>query len=249
MFVLMERLIKESKEASEYLSHISLDCAVFCFQGGQLKVLLLKSRKRQQWMLPGGFVRQDEDVKDAAHRALKERSGAQKVFLQEFAVFGSPARTKGNKDLFDAHAWLGQRFISIGFYALVNYLSVTLVADHLSEACEWCSVDHLPEMALDHKDILNQALESLRQHLNFKPIGYNLLQEEFTMPELQRLYETILGKKLHRGNFARKILSFNILEKLEEPRKGGAHKSPNLYRFNHENYKAALENGFQPMFN
>ena len=98
---------------------------------------------------------------------------------------------------------------------------------------------------MDHEDIFNAALLQLRRDLNYKPVGYNLLPEKFTMPELQKLYEIILDKKLNRGNFYRKMTRYAILEKLNETRKGGAHKAPDLYKFDEEKYKAALANGLQ----
>jgi hypothetical protein len=97
---------------------------------------------------------------------------------------------------------------------------------------------------MDHRAIFDKALITLRKQLNHKPIGYNLLPEKFTMPELQKLYEIILGKKLNRGNFYRKMLRYDILIKLHEIRKGGAHKAPDLYQFDIEKYQLALENGF-----
>lgn len=117
--------------------------------------------------------------------------------------------------------------------------------DDVSNACEWVPIDEIQGFMMDHQNIFDHALISLRKQLNYKPIGYKLLPEEFTMPELQRLYEIILNKKLNRGNFYRKMIGYDILDKLDEPRKGGAHKAPNLYKFNLEKYNSALENGFK----
>lgn len=141
--------------------------------------------------------------------------------------------------------WYKQRFISVGFYALIPYLSVTPVPDGSSDVCQWCDVDDLPELMMDHQQIFEGALLSLRRELTYKPIGYNLLPEVFTMPELQKLYEIILGRKLNRGNFYRKIMAYDVLDKLEGVRRGGAHKAPYLYKFNQEKYAAALRNGFK----
>lgn len=140
-------------------------------------------------------------------------------------------------------SWMYERFITIGFYALVNFTKVNPQPDIFSEKCEWFSVNNVPEMILDHKQIFDEALNSLRLQLSFHPIGYNLLEQKFTMPELQKLYETILDKKLDRRNFHRKILATGILKKLEETKKGVAHKAPFYYKFDLRNYKKALNAG------
>jgi len=127
----------------------------------------------------------------------------------------------------------------------VNYKNVIPIADPFSKACKWCDIKKLPDMMMDHQQIINEALIHLRRDSNDKPIGFNLLLQKFTLPELQKLYEIILNKELNRGNFYRKMTRYEILEKLNETRKGGAHKSPDLYSFHKEKYKAALENGLK----
>jgi len=228
-----------------YVPHISIDCVVFGFHEASLKALLLKIKHQEQWGLPGGYMGKNEEIKEAANRILKKRTGAENIYLQQFKVFADLNRSEG---FFEGHPddlWHKQRFISVGFYALVDYTKVIPVADDISSECEWKDIDNLPDMMMDHRKILDKALVTLRRQLNYKPIGYNLLPEEFTMPELQKLYEIILGKKLNRGNFYRKMIGYDILIKLDESRKGGAHKAPNLYKFNIEKYRAALTNGFK----
>ena len=163
--------------------------------------------------------------------------------MQQFRVFGDINRSEGFFEDFNDTLWHKQRFVSVGFYALVDYSQVSLVVDAISDACEWKSIDDLPELMMDHQLIFDKALVRLRKELNHKPVGYNLLPEKFTMPELQKLYEIILNKKLNRGNFYRKMLRYDILEKLDESRKGGAHKAPDLYKFNVDKYQNALKNG------
>ena len=236
---------------TEFLDHISLDCVIFGFHENDLKVLSLHYKSTKQYALPGGFLRYNESLEDAAKRVLKERTGLDNIFLKQFNVFSDPGRSKINpavKDLVDSGinvnlAFLNQRFISIGFYALVEYTKVNPKPDIFSDRCEWISISDNIRLMMDHNMIIDKALELMRSQLNHQPIGYNLLPEKFTMPELQKLYETILGKKLDRRNFQRKILSFKILNKLEERRTGGAYKSPYLYEFNFENYQKALDNG------
>ncbi|RZK17834.1 MAG: NUDIX hydrolase [Flavobacterium sp.] len=242
----MKYLIDISKDAwNRYLPHISVDCVVFGFHDGEIKVLLLKMKDTENWLLPGGYLLKNEAIDDAAYRVLKERSGADKIFLHQFGVMGSPNRSQEFFKDFDDDLWHKQRFITIGYYALVDNTKINTVLDELSDSCEWKPLKQLPDMGMDHESIIEKAIEALRSDLNYKPIGYNLLPPEFTMPELQRLYETILNKPLNRGNFYRKMLSFKILKKLDEPRKGAAHKSPNLYQFDPEKYESALKGGLQ----
>ncbi|WP_316735099.1 NUDIX hydrolase [Pedobacter aquatilis] len=238
-------IIKEIEDASadlysKALPHISIDCVLFGFRDNCLNTLLLKFKDEQNWMLPGGYVHKDESLDDAAKRILLERSGAEKIFLNVFNVFGNLNRSEVFFEDYNDDLWHKQRFVSVGYYALVDHTKVTPVVDVYSDICEWVPVDNLPNTIMDHGDIVKKALATLREQISYKPIGYNLLPETFTMPELQALYEAILGQKLNRGNFYRKIMRYNILIKLKESRKGGAHKAPNLYRFDEENYKKAL---------
>jgi len=239
-------------ESRNYLNHISLDCVVFGFHSNQLKVLVLHMKKTGEWVLPGGFVCEDESIEVAANRVLKVRTGLDQIFLRQFNVFSDPQRSNRNPAVADLlmsgqdypeASWFNQRFISVGFYALVEYSQVQPQPDELSDICEWVNIDKIAKLILDHNEILNKALETLRLQLTFQPIGYNLLPEKFTMSELRKLYETILGKELDRRNFQRKILAYDILVRLEEVRQGVAHKSPGLYKFNLESYQKALDEG------
>jgi len=243
---LLNILQKNSEMAwNTYMPHISIDCVVFGFHESSLKVLLLKIKHQDLWGLPGGYMGKNEEIKEAASTILKSRTGADNIYLQQFKVFADINRSEGFFEGQPDELWHKQRFISIGFYALVDYSKVIPVVDDLSSACEWRDIDNLPDMMMDHRKILDKALVTLRRQLNYKPIGYNLLPEEFTMPELQKLYEIILGKKLNRGNFYRKMIGYDILIKMDESRKGGAHKAPNLYKFNVDKYRAALTNGLK----
>ena len=246
-----KELEKYSKEASEnYLPHISIDCVVFGFHEGLMKVLLLKIKNDAGWYLPGGFILKKEPIEAAANRILKERTGLDDIFLQQFYVFGDPERSKEHfemyRDMLPADEnWFASRFLTIGYYALVDFYDTNPSADEFSESGNWCDLNDLPKLKLDHALILKTALDTLRLHLNYHPVGYNLMQKEFTMPELQKLYETILNKKLDRRNFQRRMLGYGILTRSELQRKGGAHKAPYLYSFDLKNYEAALKEGFQ----
>lgn len=238
--------------STDYLSHLSIDCVVFGFHDNQLKVLVLKSKYVDEWSLPGGFVKSSDTMEEAASRILFERTGVENIFLKQFRVFSDPTRInpifkedalkRADIDM-DNFAWLNQRFISIGFYALVEYSKVESKPDVISEKCEWKNIDEVGRLMMDHNQILNEALETLRLQLRYQPIGYNLLPEKFTMPELQKLYETILGRELDRRNFQRKILSYKIVKRLPERRTGVAYKAPYLYRFDLDVYNKALKDG------
>lgn len=243
---------QNSENKNQLLGHISLDCVVFGFHENQLKVLLVRTKKTKEWALPGGFVFNDESMEVAASRVLKQRTGLDDIFLTQFHIFSDPQRSKNNPSVSDViefgsnvlnKSWFEQRFISVGFYALVEYSKVQPSPDVFSDFCDWVSLGEIGSLMMDHRQILDKALETLRLQLIFQPVGYNLLPEKFTMPELQKLYETILGKELDRRNFMRKMLTYNILDKLDEVKSGGAHKAPALYKFNLVNYQKALNEG------
>lgn len=237
-----------SKRAYEIcVPHISIDCVVFGFHESSLKVLLLKMKGLDKWGLPGGYMKKSEDIHEAASRILKARTGAPQIFLEQFKVFSSIGRSENDFSHLPKHFWQRQRFISIGFYALVNYEEIKPRVDKISEQCEWCNVEELPELMMDHHEIYSTALETLRLNLNNRPIGFNLLPKEFTMPQLQQVYEVILGKALHRGNFQRKMHSYGILIKQQESENTSS-RSPIVYSFDIDKYDEALKYGLQQNF-
>lgn len=240
-------------QTQSLLPSVAIDCVVFGFHENELKVLLLKIKNVDLWALPGGFVNKDIDLETEAHNVLEIRTGLDNIFLKQFHTFGAIQRNDPNhphmlvdKNIIDPSMfdWFNQRFISVGFYALVEYSQVKEpIPGPISEACEWCSVNDLPPLMLDHLNILETAHRTLKTELNNQPIGLNLLPKRFSIPELQSLYETILGKKLDRRNFRRKVMSFDILVSTNERRTGVAHKAPLLYEFDEEKYHAAHQAG------
>ena len=229
---------------------LSIDCVVFGLHGDTLKVLILKLKHIAKWALPGGFVAATEAVDTEAVRMLKDRTGLDHIFLQQFHLFGAADRNKAAdiKNFVDQQIIsaaegdiLAQRFVTIGYYAVVDYAKVQApTPDYSSEFCEWCPLQELPEMIHDHREIIARAYQVLKRDLNYQPIGYNLLPNKFTMPELQTVYETILEKKIDRRNFRRKMLSFGILIATDEVRTGGSHKAPILYKFDQKKYQDAM---------
>jgi len=239
---------------SEYLHHLSIDCVLFGYHEHQLKVLLLKWKNSDKWTLAGGFIKLKENLTQAAERILKERTGLDEIFLQQFQTFGEPDRSARNKKDIEhlekvtnttipADHWLLKRTVSIGYYAVTEYSKVNPKPDELSEECTWWDINEVPKLVFDHNLILSEALKALRMQIYHQPIGYNLLPEKFTLPEIHDLYETILGKVLDRRNFAKKLISLGLIKKLNEHKSIGAHRSPFLYKFDKRKYDKALKEG------
>ncbi|GAB4022785.1 NUDIX hydrolase [Spirosoma koreense] len=223
-----------------YLPGLAIDVVMFGFHQHQLKILLLEYRNTSLLALPGGFIRETENLHDAARRVLAERTGLTDIYLEQFYVFGDRSRydpapmraimeAKG-VPVVENH-WLLRRFVSVGYYALIDFTKAVPIPDALSDHCTWYDLADLPPLMQDHRQIVQKALDTLREDLDRKLIGFSLLGDTFTMADLQRLYETILGQELHRSSFQRRMLSLNILERLAKQYSGGAHKAPYLYRF------------------
>ncbi len=235
-----------------FLPHVSIDCAVFGFHDNELKILLLKSKFLEDWALPGGHILRSEPLDVAAQRILNERTGLNDIFLKQFQSFGDPNRVSADnmnylkevlKVPLATDHWLLDRTISIGYYALVEFSRVNPILDYFTARYQWWDVHDLPSLVFDHALMVEKALQTVRLQLNYQPVGYNLLPEKFTMPELQKLYETMLEKPLDRRNFQKRMLGLGILERLEERKKVGPHKSPYYYRFNRKKYQEALSAG------
>lgn len=228
----------ELPRLKDYYPHIAYDSVIFGFSGTTLKILVMEYKQTGLFALPGGFVRRHENLEEAVKRGLKERTGLENVYLEQFHTFGSADRSDPNAMLRilkangltpdDTH-WMLERFFSIAYYALINYDMVTLQPDPLSDSIDWYSIENLPPLMQDHRYMVEMALEVLRDNLDRKLIGGNLLPELFTMKELQLVYESILGKELRRTTFQRKMLSLDILERHEKRYSGKAHKAPYLY--------------------
>ena len=236
-----QQVKNESGASGEgYMHGLAIDAVIFGFHDKQLKVLLMQYKKTGVFALPGGFIHEKENLNDAAQRVVSERTGLKNIYLEQFYTFGDYSRhdpspmktilTAMGKPLQDDH-WLLQRFISVGYYALVDFTKAKPTPAIIFDSCEWYDLSNIPPLVQDHTQIVKKALETLRVHLDDKLIGFNLLPDEFTMGDLQQLYETVLDKKLLRPAFQRKMLSLGILERLSKKFGGGAHKAPYLYRF------------------
>ncbi len=236
----------------QYLPHLSIDPVIFGYHDQQLKILLLNWIGYNAWGLPGGFIQRREPLSQAAHRILQERTGLDNIFLQQFHVFGdSPYRlTERNPNELSERfghtvddSWLFERTLSIGYFALVDYERVSVTTDFFTMDYQWCDIREIPALLFDQNEVVEKALTSLRLQIYHQPIGFNLLPEKFTLPEIHNLYETILGKALDQRNFAKKLVSLGIIKKLAEQRSIGPHRSPYLYQFERETYEDALKQG------
>ena len=219
----------------DFLPHVAVDCAILGFHAGELKVLLLRWRGSERWSLPGGFVRVDEPLDRAAERVLRERTGLERIYLQQFHAFGGVDRREDalqamGVDVPHDH-WLVRRVVSVAYVALVDFAGATPAPDDFSEECRWWDLHDHPPLLFDHDAIVARALEAVRAQLNVAPVAASLLPDRFTMPELQRLYETLLGRPLDRRNFQKWILERDLVVRLPERKVGGPHRAPYLYRF------------------
>jgi 8-oxo-dGTP diphosphatase len=214
---------------------LTVDCVVFGFDGGELKVLLIQRGMepfKDKWALPGGFVRVEETIDEAAHRELVEETGLKNVFLEQLYTFGALERDPR------------ERIVSVAHYALVK------LSDHQAKAAtdaanaEWFPLTKLPKLAFDHAEIVKVALARLQGKVRYQPIGFELLPAKFTLSELQRLYEAILGTELDKRNFRKKVLGFGLLVPLKESRMTGRHRPAQLFRFDAEKYEKLKKRGF-----
>jgi 8-oxo-dGTP diphosphatase len=219
----------------EVIKNISIDCVVFGFEQSVLEILLIKraaNPHKGNWALPGGFIKKEELVEDAAKRILKVTTGVSDIYLEEVAVFDQTDRFP---------LW---RVFTIGHFALISPEHYKLTTGIDSTDVKWFEVSKLPELHFDHKHIIEVALRKLRSSVRYKPIGFELLPEKFTLPQLQTLYEVILGKKLDKRNFRKKIMKMDLLKRLKEKDQNNIRRAAYLYRFDKHNYNKLKENGF-----
>ncbi len=243
-----EAEVREFIENGEkkYFPNLTIDCAIFGYHERQLKILLARWNGIDGLSLPGGFVERKESLSQAANRILKEKTSLEKVFLQQFYTFGDSGFRMENYKKYSTLAkdsWLRGRTFSVGYYALVNFGRVRVEEDILTKKYLWQDVHKMPGLLFDHNEVIEKALHHMRINLYHQPIGYNLLGKEFTLPEIQSLYETILDKKLDRRNFPKKLMMLGLIKDTHKTRNIGRHRSPKLYVFDSGKYNQALREG------
>lgn len=229
----------QNKEAlklpGEVIKALSIDNLIFGLDDDELKILLVRQTDpmhQGKWALPGGWIRYDENLRDAAYRLLEELTGIRDVYLEQLKTFGRVNR------------FPDERVVTVAYYALVSADKFSLVAGQTAEEVNWQSVNKLPELVYDHAEIIEHGLKVLRHQVCHQPIGFNLLPEKFTLLQLQALYEAILNIKLDKPNFRRKIMKMNLLSPCNEKQQGVPHRAANLYTFDANAYEQLTESGF-----
>jgi 8-oxo-dGTP diphosphatase len=217
---------------------LCVDAILFGFDkdSNDLKILLIQRKYepyKDLWALAGGFVQEKETLESAVIRELKEETGLiSNPFLEQLYTFGDIDRDPRD------------RIVSVAYYGLINTTELKASTD--AKDAKWFSVNKLPkDLAFDHNHIINKALERLRGKIIYQPIGFELLEENFTFKTLHNLYETILGETLDRRNFKKKFLSLDILDELDEKKSDGAVGRPaSFFKFNKEKYDEKVKSGF-----
>jgi len=200
---------------------VTTDIVIFTIRDGQLKLLLIRRRAapfKGKWALPGGFVEIGEGLEACARRELEEETGVAGVWLEQLYTFGRPDRDPR------------ERVITVAYYALVPSDRLEIRAATDAEAVGWFAVDELPELAFDHAEIVAMAQERLRAKLDYSTIAFQFMPARFTLSELQRVYEIVLGEKIDKRNFRKWVLALEQIEETGEQRREGAHRPAMLYR-------------------
>lgn len=214
---------------------VTTDCVIFGFDGVELKVLLIERAQdpfKGRWAFPGGFLDMDETADEGAKRELLEETGVKDVFIEQLYTFTDVERDSRG------------RVISIAYFALVNTKDCSVKAGDDAKNAKWFSVNDVPALAFDHDMIFRMAHNRLKSKIRYQPVGFELLDECFTIPELQRLYEAILGVQFDRRNFAKKIRSTGLLIETD-PKPGMVkHGAAKCYKFDKERYEELSQRGF-----
>lgn len=200
---------------------VTTDVIIFTLRSNDLQVLLIRRKNppfQEEWAIPGGFVGIDESLEEAALRELEEETGVRDVYLEQLYTFGAPDRDPRG------------RSITVAYFALVSADAISPHAGSDAVEARWWSMYDLPPLAFDHADILAYALQRLRYKLEYTAAVFELLPETFSLSDLRAAYEIILGEKLDKRNFRRKILSAEIVEETGEYRTGEG-RPARLYRF------------------
>jgi 8-oxo-dGTP diphosphatase len=223
------------KKSDNTIEALSIDCLIFGFKNSNLDILLVQHGEgisKGKWALPGGWIKYDEGIDEAAIRILKALTGVSNVFLEQLKAFGNVDR------------YPTRRVITIAYYALVKPEDYTLQPGFTAADARWFRVSDLAALPYDHEKILRQGMDHLKHKLRHEPIGFNLLPKKFTLLQLQELYEALLNKKLDKPNFRRKLINMNLLVPCKEKQTEVSHRAANLYKFDKKIYDKLTEKGF-----
>lgn len=214
---------------------LTVDCVVFAIDEPDLKVLLIQRDlppHEGHWALPGGFVRIDETLEEAARRELSEETGLNNVYLEQLYTIGEVDRDPR------------ERVVTVTYYALVKLSDHRVRAATDARNAAWFAVEDVPTLAFDHDKILEMAHQRLRGKVRYQPIGFELLPAKFTLRQIQHVYEVVLDRLLDKRNFRKKILNMDILIELDEVERDVAHRAARLYKFDHKKYQRLTKQGF-----
>lgn len=221
--------------SNEVIEALSIDCLIFGFREGGLEVLLIKHGEgisKGKWALPGGWIRYNESIDDAANRLLTSLTGVSDIFLEPLRAFG------------EVHRYPGKRVITLAYYALVNADNYAPSAGFTASDAKWFGIRQVPKLPYDHNRILETGFEYLQHRVRHEPVGFNLLPQKFTLHQLQKLYEAILETPLDKPNFRRKLLKMNLLVPCNEKQRDVSHRAAKYYRFDKRIYTRLTEGGF-----
>jgi len=213
----------------QYSSAVSIDCVLFGFDGGELKILLIERNEepfKDWWALPGNLVAENESLDQSASRILHELTGLSNIYMEQYYTFGEVGRHPQG------------RVITVAYYAILRLggdKALKPLTNYAKNA-QWINVQELPKLAFDHQHIFDKGLEKIKRRIKHLPIAFELLPEKLTLTQVQNVYELILGKKLDKRNFRKKILSFGVLRELDEKQKGVSFRAATLYKFDRRKY-------------
>jgi len=213
---------------------VTVDLVIFALRDWELQVLLIRRGVppfEGRWALPGGFVRRGESLEDAARRELEEETGVRDVYLEQLYTFGDPDRDPRG------------RIVTVAYYALLTGEAAPLKAGTDAGAAAWMPARKHPPLAFDHDRILTYALERLANKLDYTTVGFQLLPRKFTLSQLQRVYETVLGRSLDKRNFRRKLAILDVLTPLDEWVQDGPSRPAQLYRFSPKQFERLRDKG------
>ena len=204
---------------------LAIDLVVFGYHEKVLSVLLLNRKElpfKDKWTLPGAFLQMEERFSEACSRVLTTKLGMDKVYLEQLYSFDEPDRDPRG------------RVLSVSYYALVNPKKFKIVAGTMANDVQWHDITKMPDLGFDHTNIFKKALQRLRSKILYFPVGFELLDDLFTMTELHELYECILNTTIDRRNFRRKILDSEYIINTGTKREGLQNRAPDLYKFNNK---------------
>ena len=230
-----------------YIPQVSINCVIFRYDHPTLKVLFHSLPGTDQWYLPGGYVRNEESLEEAAYRNLSYY-GINEVFLRQTHTFGEVDRIQrlteldfsDSSQIGEIVEWASKRFVTVAYYGLVNKSSTDALKRGLFKEVIWCDVNQLYNIGLDHANITTETRRLLSTELLNYPVAFNLLQKNFTLNELRGLFESIIDRTIDRGTFRRKILQLGIIKQIDE-RKDSVGRPSHLYHFDQEAYHRLLK--------